>query len=230
MWNVRSFFTEISCPALEKLEFGKVTCSENYNYKSECQFECDNGYKLLGNAKLQCRHNATWDVSPPYCESTPDYIICRISFAYGSAACSVGKMIPYALWRYSVGPACSTSWFEIFVILGHAIQSYEMCKLKALLFEKWLVPKLQDLSNWRNSAAILDRYPCVLAFAVVISLHWRSSFSNQNSRKLARAGQNRITQALDYKSVISVLYLHSWSEDTKSKGQKVCVSEGSRTA
>ncbi|KAK2086448.1 Complement receptor type 2 [Saguinus oedipus] len=46
--------------------------AENFLYRSEVSYECDPGFSLLGEKKLQCRSDGSWSGSPPQClQSAP---------------------------------------------------------------------------------------------------------------------------------------------------------------
>ncbi|XP_017381006.1 complement receptor type 2 isoform X1 [Cebus imitator] len=46
--------------------------AENFLYRSEVSYECDPGFYLLGEKKLQCRSDGSWSGSPPRClQSAP---------------------------------------------------------------------------------------------------------------------------------------------------------------
>nr|CAB3266741.1 sushi, von Willebrand factor type A, EGF and pentraxin domain-containing protein 1-like [Phallusia mammillata] len=66
----------ISCPSLDNLGNGQITCNDNFFYTSTCTFSCGVGYNLIGAKSAKCLVDGTWSTRLPYCERitcTPDF-------------------------------------------------------------------------------------------------------------------------------------------------------------
>uniref|UniRef100_A0ABK0L6N3 p-selectin n=1 Tax=Rattus norvegicus TaxID=10116 RepID=A0ABK0L6N3_RAT len=103
----------VSCTPLLSPENGTMTCIQplgHSNYKSTCQFMCDEGFYLSGPERLDCSPSGHWTGSPPMCEA----IKCPEIFApeQGSLDCS------HVHGEFSVGSTCHFSCNEEFELLG----------------------------------------------------------------------------------------------------------------
>lgn len=103
----------VSCTPLLSPENGTMTCIQplgHSNYKSTCQFMCDEGFYLSGPERLDCSPSGHWTGSPPTCEA----IKCPEIFApeQGSLDCS------HVHGEFSVGSTCHFFCNEEFELLG----------------------------------------------------------------------------------------------------------------
>ena len=46
-----------------------MNCSNGRAYNSECFFDCNTGYELLGERRLTCQANGSYDNLKPICKS-----------------------------------------------------------------------------------------------------------------------------------------------------------------
>ncbi|ESO92606.1 hypothetical protein LOTGIDRAFT_233055 [Lottia gigantea] len=69
-WDILAPYCQIiSCPPLPKtITNGRLLSqSDNYTFNSSVEFECNNGYEMIGNSVLTCRESGMWDSTSPYC-------------------------------------------------------------------------------------------------------------------------------------------------------------------
>ena len=62
------------CSELPKPRFSITTCSNKNALGSECQFECEPGFTLLGVSAISCVQLANkpqWSNPPPFCTLSP---------------------------------------------------------------------------------------------------------------------------------------------------------------
>ncbi|XP_040215651.1 E-selectin-like isoform X2 [Rana temporaria] len=60
----------ISCVDLQKPANGKISCTDKYGefqFKSLCNFSCDEGYKLNGTSTVFCQKTGEWSEPTPTC-------------------------------------------------------------------------------------------------------------------------------------------------------------------
>ena len=64
------------CPELI-LPNGNVVCTDEWFYKSECRFQCNDGFILDGSASATCRGviKPDWDSRKPNCSKYMTHII-----------------------------------------------------------------------------------------------------------------------------------------------------------
>ncbi|XP_016399151.1 E-selectin-like [Sinocyclocheilus rhinocerous] len=77
-------------------DHASVHCShphENYSYDSQCEYSCEEGYKLKGSSTTRCTSTTEWSSKPPTCElihcpaldsHVNGELSCTSSFKYGS--------------------------------------------------------------------------------------------------------------------------------------------------
>uniref|UniRef100_A0A3B5AK36 E-selectin n=1 Tax=Stegastes partitus TaxID=144197 RepID=A0A3B5AK36_9TELE len=90
-----------------------MTCSHPvapYSYNSTCEFRCDDGYELTGDARMHCDHSGQWTASVPACTVIKCPAI--ISPATGSVTC-VDAVEPF-----SFGSRCDFTCREGFYLTG----------------------------------------------------------------------------------------------------------------
>nr|XP_039263036.1 uncharacterized protein LOC120339059 isoform X1 [Styela clava] len=57
------------CPSLPTVpDHGNVTCTKDTIYDSLCTFDCEKGYKLVGEKQTRCTESTTWSQESPVCE------------------------------------------------------------------------------------------------------------------------------------------------------------------
>lgn len=61
----------VRCTWPSRVENGYFMChpSDDAIYGATCHFGCYPGYKMIGNALLECLISGQWNKYPPYCES-----------------------------------------------------------------------------------------------------------------------------------------------------------------
>uniref|UniRef100_A0A3B5A1K3 E-selectin n=1 Tax=Stegastes partitus TaxID=144197 RepID=A0A3B5A1K3_9TELE len=108
------------CPVLNHTSFsgGRMTCSHPvapYSYNSTCEFRCDDGYELTGDARMHCDHSGQWTASVPACTGAVSFPLncpAIISPATGSVTC-VDAVEPF-----SFGSRCDFTCREGFYLTG----------------------------------------------------------------------------------------------------------------
>uniref|UniRef100_A0AAY4CAR5 E-selectin n=1 Tax=Denticeps clupeoides TaxID=299321 RepID=A0AAY4CAR5_9TELE len=69
--------TEVTCPRLETLVNGFLSCSPSGNahtFGSSCTFHCDSGYVLHGHDTVTCNHHGNWTAGQPKCQASENFI------------------------------------------------------------------------------------------------------------------------------------------------------------
>lgn len=63
----------VQCPAIQQLENGAVSCSDDedtkFSYGNVCSFSCAPGYRLVGSSTVTCTSVAEWSEEMPRCEA-----------------------------------------------------------------------------------------------------------------------------------------------------------------
>ncbi|KAJ8270312.1 hypothetical protein GJAV_G00112830 [Gymnothorax javanicus] len=62
----------VYCKEVNRPIQGLINCSHpfgNYSYRSECHFQCEEGYQLVGSRTIQCTASREWSATPPHCEA-----------------------------------------------------------------------------------------------------------------------------------------------------------------
>ncbi|XP_042178665.1 P-selectin-like [Oncorhynchus tshawytscha] len=59
----------VSCPTLQQPQDGAISCGEDFNYGSSCNFSCSEGYLLKGAITVTCTSAAEWSEEIPHCEA-----------------------------------------------------------------------------------------------------------------------------------------------------------------
>lgn len=60
---------DIYCQRLSDITFGRVTSSSStFSDGDSITYECDNGYKLVGNKQRTCQSNGQWSGNEAKCE------------------------------------------------------------------------------------------------------------------------------------------------------------------
>ncbi|XP_041127082.1 E-selectin-like [Polyodon spathula] len=72
-WTSQSPVCEaVGCNTLTAPQNGDMVCSHpigNFSFKSTCEFNCEEGYSLIGSSKLACTSSGKWDEDQPQCEA-----------------------------------------------------------------------------------------------------------------------------------------------------------------
>uniref|UniRef100_H2Y785 Sushi domain-containing protein n=1 Tax=Ciona savignyi TaxID=51511 RepID=H2Y785_CIOSA len=74
------------CGLLEPPSHGSVRCSNDDFFTSQCEFECDEGYRLLGSPIRLCKANRNWSARQPSCQSRD--CLPLTAPEHGSVACT----------------------------------------------------------------------------------------------------------------------------------------------
>nr|XP_018671091.1 sushi, von Willebrand factor type A, EGF and pentraxin domain-containing protein 1 [Ciona intestinalis] len=79
---------KIECPVLIDPVNGRISCSENSKYLSECEFECHAGYEVVGSATTLCQADKTWTNVSPTCQriSCPS---SHLTLTHGFSSCTI---------------------------------------------------------------------------------------------------------------------------------------------
>nr|XP_018667880.1 sushi, von Willebrand factor type A, EGF and pentraxin domain-containing protein 1-like isoform X2 [Ciona intestinalis] len=59
--------TFVTCPDLNDLRNGEMTCTDSNNFRSDCTFLCNDGYNLVGSNVRTCRADHAWTGSAASC-------------------------------------------------------------------------------------------------------------------------------------------------------------------
>nr|XP_055042279.1 E-selectin isoform X3 [Misgurnus anguillicaudatus] len=95
-------------------DHGSVYCSNpngNFSYDSQCEYSCDEGYKLKGGSMARCTATTEWSSKPPTCElvkCNPDVLTLH----HGSVRCSNPN------GDFSYDSVCDYSCEEGYVLKG----------------------------------------------------------------------------------------------------------------
>ena len=97
----------VRCPPLNKNGNTALDCSDGNWFGSECNFNCNTGYRLVGMRLLRCVDDGRWDGSQPYCQM----LTCGMLYAplNGQLVCSD---------KDSYGSECVYTCDKGFEILG----------------------------------------------------------------------------------------------------------------
>ena len=66
------FSLEILCPDLTDPEYGRVNQTSN-KPGSTAHYECDYGFKLVGDRYRECLYNGYWEGNEPVCKRKHTY-------------------------------------------------------------------------------------------------------------------------------------------------------------
>ena len=69
------------CPFVHELDHGRYSCS-GFGYGDSCEFECEFGFTLVGEATVECREDGKWAFPLPLCK-TIDVVISSVSVVLG---------------------------------------------------------------------------------------------------------------------------------------------------
>ena len=67
----------VKCPDLYDPSYGSVNMTDN-KPGSTAHYECDYGFKLVGNEYRECLYNGYWSGKEPICKSKDTCFLCRI--------------------------------------------------------------------------------------------------------------------------------------------------------
>lgn len=62
------FFTVVTCPEQAAPSNGQISCTKSNRFASVCRFTCDEGFRLNGKKKSNCRASGTWKKPFPTCD------------------------------------------------------------------------------------------------------------------------------------------------------------------
>nr|CAB3266734.1 sushi, von Willebrand factor type A, EGF and pentraxin domain-containing protein 1 [Phallusia mammillata] len=87
-WNAEiGSCQRVHCEALERPANSALSCSNSNLFESVCEFECDAGYILVGEANTTCQADRTFSNEAPHCNK----ITCAIDYTsidHGTVLCS----------------------------------------------------------------------------------------------------------------------------------------------
>ncbi|XP_018428125.1 PREDICTED: P-selectin-like [Nanorana parkeri] len=61
----------VTCPEINGIDHGSIKCSHvngNFTYQSNCNFNCSDGYVLLGSQNVSCTKKGDWRTHIPHCK------------------------------------------------------------------------------------------------------------------------------------------------------------------
>ncbi|XP_040215649.1 L-selectin isoform X3 [Rana temporaria] len=96
----------VQCPHLVTEPSTYMNCSHswgNFSFKSQCQFECLDGFFLNGTDNIQCLSTGNWSEAPPHCSENLNLLHSQIDhqrpvFILGLATAASALTLALALW------------------------------------------------------------------------------------------------------------------------------------
>ena len=76
--------TGIKCPTHTALpsNLNAIGCSDSNFHQSQCTYECDEGFSLVGSDALECTQDAVWSDELPTCQSEWFFIYTLEFYTY----------------------------------------------------------------------------------------------------------------------------------------------------
>ncbi|XP_069497399.1 E-selectin-like isoform X1 [Ambystoma mexicanum] len=105
----------VKCPDVKMIEHGIVACSVSngeFSYNANCEFTCDEGYRLTGATSLQCTVQGEWTAQVPKCEAIKCEEVKTVE--HGIVSCSGSGGV------FSYASTCDVTCHEGYTLTGPA--------------------------------------------------------------------------------------------------------------
>jgi hypothetical protein len=82
-------FFKITCGVLSGIQRGRIRCSDEDRYNSECSYYCNSGFSIYGSSTRRCLETGKWSGEEPDCHR----VSCPALIApeYGMMTCNQGS-------------------------------------------------------------------------------------------------------------------------------------------